>query len=161
MWNPISIDRYVKIHLKKNPNENEKVLRVRIEAALDDYKNGVKFQCGKDIWIVGSASAPFGCFSCITGREHPLGDYEIDTALQKRDKFGRRHIDEMDPMKINGMFGDDGYEINPESIRKPSLCLTCKSNVEPDWEEELLCNLNRNDQADDKEFKCGAYERFF
>jgi hypothetical protein len=36
MWNPISIDKYVKIHLKKNPNENEKVLRVRIEAALDD-----------------------------------------------------------------------------------------------------------------------------
>jgi hypothetical protein len=39
MWNPISIDKYVKIHLKKNPDENEKVLRVRIEAALDDYKN--------------------------------------------------------------------------------------------------------------------------
>jgi len=62
MWNPISIDRYVKIHLKNNPNENEKVLRVRIEAALDDYKNGVKCQCGNDIWIVGSASAPFGCY---------------------------------------------------------------------------------------------------
>jgi len=36
MWNPISIDRFVKIHLKKNPNEQEKVLRMRIEAALDD-----------------------------------------------------------------------------------------------------------------------------
>ena len=32
MWTPITIDDYIKDHLKKNPNENEKVLRVRIEA---------------------------------------------------------------------------------------------------------------------------------
>ncbi len=159
MWIPISIDKFVKLHLKKNPNENEKVLRVRIEAALDDYKNGVKCQCGKDLWIVGSASAPFACFSCITGKEHPLGDYELESALDKRDKYGRRNIEEMDPRKINGMFDDDGYEINPNSIKKPSLCLTCLKNVDPDWEEELLCNLNRNDQANEREFKCYAYEK--
>ncbi len=71
IWIPVTIDEYVKIHLQKNPDENEKVLRVRIEAALDDYKNGVKCQCGKDIWIVGSASSPFDCFSCITGIDYP------------------------------------------------------------------------------------------
>ena len=159
MWNPISIDQFVKIHLKKNPNEKENVLRVRLEAALDDYNKGIKCNCGKDIWIVGSATAPFGCFSCITGKDHPRGDYEIDSALDKRDKDGRRHIDEMDPCKISGMFDDDGFEINPDSIRKPSLCMTCLRNVDPDWEEELLCNLNRNDQVDEEEFKCGAYEK--
>lgn len=159
MWIPISIDKFVKLHLKKNPNENEKVLRVRIEAALDDYKNGVKCQCGKDLWIVGSTSAPFGCFSCITGKDHPLGDYEIDSALEKRDKYGRRHIDEMDPMKIAGIFDDDGYAINPDSITKPSLCLTCLRNIDPDWEKDLLCNLNRNDQANEREFRCYAYEK--
>jgi hypothetical protein len=89
MWTPISIDKYVKIHLKKHPNENEKVLRIRIEAALDNYRNAVKCQCGKDIWIAGSALDPFGCFSCISGKEHPLGEYEIDPALEKRDKYGR------------------------------------------------------------------------
>jgi len=31
MWIPISIDDYVKVHLNKNPNEKENVLRVRIE----------------------------------------------------------------------------------------------------------------------------------
>jgi hypothetical protein len=36
MWIPITIDDYVKVHLKKNPNENEKVLRVRIEALEND-----------------------------------------------------------------------------------------------------------------------------
>ena len=159
MWIPITIDKYVKIHLKKNPNENEKVLRVRIEAALDDYKSGVKCQCGNDIWIVGSASAPFGCFSCITGKDYPRGDYEIDGALEKRDKYSRRNINVMDPGKINGMFDDDGYEINPDSIKKPSLCLTCLKNVDPDWEEELLCDLNRNDQTNNNEFKCYAYAK--
>jgi hypothetical protein len=74
MWIPISVDKFVKIHLQKNPNENEKVLRVRLEAASN-------------------------------------------------------------------------------------LCLTCLKNVDPDQEEELLCNLTRNDQASEKVFKCYAYEK--
>lgn len=159
MWIPITIDDYVKVHLKKNPNENEKVLRVRIEAALDDYNNGVKCQCGKDIWIVGSASSPFGCFNCISGRDFPAGDYEIDGALDKREKDGRRNIDMMDPRNINGIFDDDGFEINPESIKKPFLCLTCLKNFIDDWDENLLCDMNRADQRDKKEFKCYAYEK--
>jgi hypothetical protein len=159
MWIPITIDDYVKVHLKKNSNENEKVLRVRIEAALDDYKNSVKCQCGRDIWIVGSASAPFGCFSCISGRDFPAGDYEIDGALDKREKDGRKNINMMDPRNINGIFDDEGYEINPESIKKPFLCLTCFKNFIDDWDENLLCDMNRADQRDEKEFKCYAYEK--
>jgi hypothetical protein len=157
MWTPISIDKFVRIHMKKNPDEKEKVLRIRIEAALDNYRNGVKCQCGKDIWIVGSASAPFACFSCITGKEHPAGDYEIDSALDKRDKYGRRHVDEMDPMHIAGIFHDDGYEIRKETIKMQPLCLTCIKNNSDDWEDDILCNMNRADQADEKEFKCYDY----
>jgi hypothetical protein len=159
MWIPITIDDYVKLHLQKNPNENEKVLKVRIEAALDDYNNGVKCKCGKDIWIVGSASAPFGCFRCISGRDYPTGDYEIDGSLDKRDKDGRRNIDMMDPRNINGIFDDDGYEVNPDSIKKPGLCMTCLKNYIDDWDENLLCDMNRSDQRDEKEFKCYAYEK--
>ena len=156
---PITIDDYVKIHLHNNPNEKEKVLRVRIDAALDDYKNGVKCQCGKDIWIVGSASSPFGCFSCITGRDYPAGDYEIDGALDKRDKDGRININFMDPRKINGIFDEDGFIINMDSIKKPALCLICIKNYIDNWDENLLCNMNRAEQEDDEEFKCGAYEK--
>jgi hypothetical protein len=36
MWILITIDDYIKDHLKKNPNENEKVLRVRIEVLEHD-----------------------------------------------------------------------------------------------------------------------------
>ena len=28
-----------------------------------------------------------------------------------------------------------------------------------DWEENLLCNLNRNDQRDSDNFECGSYEK--
>jgi len=159
MWTPISVDKFVKLHLKNNPKENEKVLRVRIEAALDDYRNGVKCKCGKDIWIVGSVSAPFACFSCITGKKHPLGDYEIDSALDKRDKDGRRHIDEMDPRKIAGMFDDDGYEIQKKTIKMQPLCLTCIKNSSDDWEDDVLCNLNRFGQRKSDIFECYEYRK--
>ncbi len=159
MWTPISIEKFIKIRLKENPEENEKVLRVRLEAALEDYQNGVKCKCGKDIWIVGSASSPFACFSCITGKDHPRGDYEIDSALDKRDKTGRRHIDEMDPRHIAGMFDDDGYEIRRDTIKMQPLCLTCIKNSIDDWEEKLLCDMNRNDQKDEAEFKCHSYRK--
>jgi hypothetical protein len=159
MWTPISLDKFVKLHLKKNPKENEKVLRVRIEAALDDYSKGVKCQCGKDIWIVGSASAKFACFSCITGKGHPLGDYEIDSALDKRDKQGRRHIDEMDPRKINGLFDDDGYEIQRKTIKMQPLCLTCIKNNSEDWEDDVSCNLHRFGQRKSDIFECYEYRK--
>ena len=42
--------------------------------------------------MIGSASSPFGCFSCITGRDYPAGDYEIDGAIDKKDADGRVNI---------------------------------------------------------------------
>ncbi len=155
---PISIDNYVKKHLKSNPTENEKDLRDRLNSALNDYKKGVKCSCGNDIWVIGSASVGNSCFTCITGESYPIDDYEINSAIKKSEnKKGRRHIDEMDPAKIAGFFDDDGYEINTDLIKKPSLCLTCVNDDNPN--EEMLCNMTRYDQKDDKEFKCFAYKK--
>jgi hypothetical protein len=42
-------------------------------------------------------------------------------------------------------------------IKKPSLCITCTNNDNPN--EELLCNMNRYNQRNDKEFKCFAYKK--
>ena len=155
---PISIEKYLTRHLKNNPAENEKDLRARLKSALVDYEKGVKCSCGNDIWVIGSAAVGNSCFTCITGESHPTDDYEIDSAIKKsEDKKGRRHIDEMDPTKIAGLFDDDGYEINTDLIKKPSLCLTCAKDDDPN--EEMLCNMNRYDQKDDKEFICFAYKK--
>jgi len=155
---PISIDKYIKKHLESNPSENEKDLRMHLESALDDYKKGVKCSCGNDIWVIGSASVGNSCFTCITGESQPDSDYEIDSAIRKSEnKKGRRHIDKMDKTQIHGFFDDDGFEINTELIKKPSLCLTCVNDDNPD--EEMLCNMTRYDQKDVNEFKCFAYKK--
>ena len=154
---PISINNYVKKHLKNNPYENEKELRKRLQNALDAYNRGERCGCGNDIWVIGSAFAGLSCFTCITGESFPDNDYEIDTAIKKRESTkGRRHIAEMDPHNIAGIFDDDGYEIKPEMSKKPSLCLTCAKNV--DFSEDYLCDMTRYDQQDEEEFKCFAYE---
>ena len=53
-------------------------------------------------------------------------------------------------------FDDDGNEMNPNLTSKPSLCISCVKDEDPN--EEMLCNLNRLDQQDEADFKCEAYE---
>ena len=155
---PISIDKYIKKHLKNNPAESEKDLTKLLNSTLDDYKRGIKCSCGNDIWVIGSASVGNGCFTCITGESYPIDDYEIDSAIVKSEnKKGRRHINDIDPAKIHGFFDDDGHEINTELINKPSLCITCINDNDPN--EEMLCNMTRFDQKDDEEFKCFGYRK--
>lgn len=154
----ISISKYVELHMKRNPSENKADLEKKLKNALEDYKNGVKCSCGNDIWVIGSAAVGNSCFTCITGESEPDNDYEIDSAIKKQaNRKGQRHIDTMKPNKIHGFFDDEGYEINSELIKKPSLCLTCVHNDDPN--EELLCNMNRFDQKDAKEFKCFAFKK--
>lgn len=155
----ISMEKYIRLHLKSNPEQNEKDVRKHLERALNDYQKGVKCFCGNDIWVVGSAFAGNTCFKCITGEDFPDNDYEIDTAIIKRENNkGRRHINDIDPTKINGFFNDEGYEINTGLIKKPSLCISCVSNNISNAEEDLLCNMNRYDQRNSEDFVCGAYK---
>jgi hypothetical protein len=155
---PISIEEYIKLHLADNPSENERDYRKRINSALADYKNGVKCSCGNDIWVIGSAIVEKSCFTCITGEDTPDDDYEIDSAIHKAEnKIGRRHIDDMDPFQIAGIFDDDGFQINADLIKKPDLCLTCIRDNDPN--EEMLCNLTRNDQKEDGDFVCFTYKK--
>ncbi len=53
-------------------------------------------------------------------------------------------------------FDDDGNEMNPNLTSKPALCVSCVKDEDPN--EEMLCNLNRLDQQNEADFKCGAYE---
>ena len=80
---PITIDKYVAMHLENNPSEKETDLRKRLKSALNDYNNGIKCPCGNDIWVIGSASIGNGCFICITGESYPIDDYELDSAITK------------------------------------------------------------------------------
>ena len=61
--------------------------------------------------------------------------------------------------ELSGYFDDDGNKINPNFYPKPSLCLSCMSNDPEDDYEDILCNLTRLDQKDEREFKCYAYRQ--
>ena len=58
--------------------------------------------------------------------------------------------------EIPRYFDDDGNEMNPDFVAKPSLCVSCAKDDDPN--EEELCNLNRLDQQGEADFECGAYE---
>lgn len=60
---------------------------------------------------------------------------------------------------INGFYDDDGTKIDPDSVPVPSLCVICKKHLADDWEENLLCLMNRYDQRNDEDFNCGAFEK--
>jgi hypothetical protein len=52
---------------------------------------------------------------------------------------------------------DDGAEIAPDLIAKPSLCVSCGKDDDPS--EALLCTLIRLDQQGEDVFRCDAYIR--
>lgn len=52
-------------------------------------------------------------------------------------------------------FDDDGSELNPDLVAKPSLCTSCQKDDDPSQFD--LCDLNRLDQQGEEEFQCGEY----
>ncbi len=59
----------------------------------------------------------------------------------------------------SGIFNDDGSPVDPTNLPIPELCKSCKKYQSDFWEDDLLCTLNRNDQRDNLDFECGAYEK--
>lgn len=74
----ISKDAYVDLFLKDNPGEDRSEVISRLDESIAAYRNGVRCNCGSPIWIIGSAEAGLGCFSCISGEADPEKDFEID-----------------------------------------------------------------------------------
>ncbi len=70
-------------------------------------------------------------------------------------EYVKKHIDEMNLSQVNGFFDDDGYEIDADLMKKPSLCLICRKNDDPNG--EMLCNMTRYDQKDEEDFLCAAF----
>lgn len=61
--------------------------------------------------------------------------------------------------EINGFYNDDGTKIDPETVPVPGLCVICRKHHIDDWDENLLCLMNRHDQRNERDFNCGAFEK--
>ena len=70
--------------MKANPDENPTDVLARLRSCVCDALAGARCHCGAPIWVVGSASAGHGCFTCITGEAVPSEDYEMDEVLAAR-----------------------------------------------------------------------------
>ncbi len=80
-FKPISFDDYVARHLAANKDEKEADFRERLRDAVEAKRAGQRCDCGEPIWAIGSATAGYSCFTCITGESNPSEDLEIDTVL--------------------------------------------------------------------------------
>ena len=52
-------------------------------------------------------------------------------------------------------YDDDGNELDPTTVPLPRMCLMCEKKDDPN--EEIVCNLIRLEQRNEKEFKCRAF----
>jgi len=80
---PIQLGDYVRLYLQNNPRENAADVTARVEAALAAYKAGKRCDCGRRIWVIGSAEVGHMCFTCIAGSAEPSSDYEIAEACDE------------------------------------------------------------------------------
>lgn len=79
---PISIEKYIDLYLRDNPNDTREDVTLRLRSALQDHHKSVRCSCGNPIWVIGSAVMGNACFTCITGEAVPDEDYEIDQAIE-------------------------------------------------------------------------------
>jgi len=76
-FTPISLEKYVELHLKSNPGTDRNDLETRLRYVMDANERGTRCRCGEEIWIIGSAEVGLSCFTCITGEATPDDDYEV------------------------------------------------------------------------------------
>jgi hypothetical protein len=76
-FTPISIAKYIPLHMKSNPGESRAALEAALRENFEAAQNGECCDCGEPIWVIGSAIAGRACFTCVTGEDGPSDDYEI------------------------------------------------------------------------------------
>lgn len=73
----ISINAFVDKYKKSNPGADTGELKKNLTNFKKLKSKGETCSCGNPIWIIGSAIAGQGCFTCITGESYSENDYEI------------------------------------------------------------------------------------
>jgi hypothetical protein len=90
---PISVEKYVTLHLASNPAEDPAQLRTSLRDCVAAALAGAHCRCGEPIWVMGSVFSGHACFTCITGEAVPSEDYEIDQILAARKAEQRNPAD--------------------------------------------------------------------
>jgi hypothetical protein len=74
----ISIDSFI----EKQRINDPKIDTVQLKKDLLHFRklkaDGIKCNCGDELWVIGSAYSGKGCFTCITMETDCSEDYEIE-----------------------------------------------------------------------------------
>jgi len=128
---------------------NDKNLKTKLVNALSNRKPFANFKR-----IVESSSSRQAWFDYKQCRLEEQVWEELAHELENLENNQNLYHEE-----INGFYNDDGTKIDPDSVPVPGLCIICRKHQIDDWDENLLCLMNRNDQRNEPDFKCGAFEK--
>jgi len=146
-FEPLESHESFKIMRNFTDSLQDRKLQNRLANALENRKPFANFK-----FIIENSAKRQDWFDF---KKKYLENYVKDLLLMELDEEENPDFQQ----EYNGFYDDDGNKINPESVPVPSLCVICKSHQVDDWEENLLCLMNRNDQRNEKDFKCGAFEK--
>jgi hypothetical protein len=146
-FEPLESHESFKIMRSFTDSLKDRMLQNRLANALDHRKPFANFK-----FIVENSKHRQDWFDF---KKHYLENYVKELLSMELEKEDSDDYSE----EINGFYDDDGTIIDPDSVPVPSLCVICKSHQVDDWEENLLCLMNRNDQRNEKDFKCGSFEK--
>lgn len=83
--------------------------------------------------------------------------YKLQGTETPEDIFADEDEDAPYVEDISEFYDDDGNKIDSTTVPIPELCRHCMSNLIVDWDENLLCLMNRYDQRKETTFACGAF----
>lgn len=146
-FEPLESHESFKIMRSFTDSLKDRMLQNRLANALDNHKPFANFK-----FIIDNSAHRQDWFDF---KKHYLENHVKELINLEVEKDGNPDFQQ----EYNGFYDDDGTKIDPDSVPVPSLCVICKSHQVDDWEENLLCLMNRNDQRNEKDFKCGAFEK--
>ncbi|MBW8333470.1 MAG: UPF0158 family protein [Prolixibacteraceae bacterium] len=127
---------------------NDKTLKNKLQNALNNRKPFANFKN-----IIETSSIRQVWFDYKQGQLEKMVWKELAYELEHLEENIKKYCE-----GINGFYNDDGTKIDPDSVPVPGLCIICRKHQIDDWDENLLCLMNRNDQRNESDFKCGAFE---
>ncbi|MDP2888366.1 MAG: UPF0158 family protein [Bacteroidota bacterium] len=128
---------------------NDKTLKNKLQNALNNRKPFANFKN-----IIETSSFRQVWFDYKQGQLEKMVWKELAYELEHLEENIKKYCEE-----INGLYNDDGTKIDPDSVPVPGLCFICRKHQIDDWDENLLCLMNRNDQRNESDFECGAFEK--
>lgn len=101
---------------------------------------------------------PGYCTTCSEDWQVKDAKDDLQDSEAYKDLFADDDEDTPYTEDISEFYDDHGNRIDATTVPVPELCRRCRNNLIVDWDENLLCLMNRYDQRNATEFECGVFQ---